>query len=126
MKKFSLIKEQNEILDSLTNKHIKLKELLLENIEFDDVNDLLTQLDMGIESLKNDGKNIIMNLQTFDDKIKFLTENNDSISNVLNETQWFSTPSNRLNISNIQQYLDKAIDTMTLNVLELIKSEITK
>lgn len=126
MKNFSLIKEQNEILDSLTNKHIKLKELLLENIEFDDVNNLLTQLDMGIESLKNDGKNIIMNLQTFDDKIKFLTENNELISNVLNETQWFSTPSNRLNISNIQQYLDKAINTMTLNVLELIKSEITQ
>jgi hypothetical protein len=124
MKKFSLIKEQNDVTNNLSNKHIKLKELLLENITYDNREDLLSQLDMGIESLKNDGKNIIMNLQSLDEKITFIIENNELISNVLNETQWFDVPSSRLNITNLEQYLTKSIDTMSLQLLELIKTEI--
>ena len=125
MKSFKLIKENNEIRNKLSNKHIKMKNIILDNLKFENLSDLIQTLDISIESLKADGKNTLQNLQSFDEKVEFMLENNDIINDVLNETNLFNTPLNRLNINNIEVFISKAIDLAILKVMELIKTELT-
>lgn len=125
MKSFKLIKENNEIRTKLSNKHIKMKNIILDNLKFENISDLLQTLDISIKSLKGDGKNTLQNLQSFDDRMQFMLENHDIINDVLNETDLFNTPLNRLNINNIEIFISKAIDLAILKVMELIKTELT-
>jgi ArsR family metal-binding transcriptional regulator len=125
MKSFKLIKENNEIRNKLSNKHIKMKNIILDNLTYENISDLIQTLDISIKSLKTDGKNTLQNLQSFDEKVQFMLENNDIINDVLNETDLFNTPLNRLNINNIEVFISKAIDLAILKVMELIKTELT-
>lgn len=124
MKHFTHIKENNEIINTLSNRHIKFKEYILGNLEFDNKEDLINILTINKESLSIDGKNTIKSLQTIEDKMTFSINNNEILSSVLNDTDWFFTQPNQLGIDNVSVWLSKAVDTALLNVINIMLSEL--
>lgn len=116
MKTLSMLKEDNEIVNKLSNKDIKLKKIILENLEFNNLEDLKNIIQINIESLRENGKITLTNLQEYDDKINFTIENSDIISSVLEDTDFFNTTPAELEINNLKLLISKALDTALLNV----------
>jgi len=124
MKTLSLLKENNEIINKLSNKDIKFKKIILENLNYDNLENLKEIIKINIESLKNSGKITLTNLQNYEDKIMFVTTNSEIISAVLEDTDWFNTTPAELDINNIKLWLSKALDTALLNVFNEILLEL--
>lgn len=124
MKSLSLLKENNEIINKLSNRDIKLKKIILENIEYSNLEELKEIIKINIKSLKESGKITLNNLQNYDDKIAFVIENSDIVSSVLEDTDWFNTTPAELDINNITLWLSKALDTALLNVFNEILMEL--
>lgn len=124
MKHFTHIKENNEIINTLSNRHIKFKEYILDNLDYDNKEDLINILTINKESLSIDGKNTIKSLQTIEDKMTFSINNHEILSSVLNDTDWFFTQPNQLGIDNVSVWLSKAVDTALLNVINIMLSEL--
>lgn len=124
MKKFSLIKENNEMLNLFSNKNKKFKEYILDNLEFENKDELKNSIELNIESLKVDGKTTLLSIQEFDDKIDFILQNDNMINSVLLATDWFNTSPAELDINNIKTWLNKGCDTALLNVFNEMLLEI--
>lgn len=124
MKKFSLIKENNEMLNLFSNKNKKFKEYILDNLEFENKDELKNSIELNIESLKVDGKTTLLSIQEFDDKIDFILQNDNMINSVLLTTDWFNTSPAELDINNIKTWLNKGCDTALLNVFNEMLLEI--
>ena len=116
MKMFSLIRENNEMLNLFSNSNKKFKEYILDNLEFENKEDLIQIVELNIESLKVGGKTTISSIQEFNNKIDFILQNDNMINSVLETTDWFNTSPAELDINNIKTWLNKACDTALLNV----------
>lgn len=114
MNSFKLLVEKNDIQNLISNKYKGLKLYLLQNIDYNNKEELINALQIGIDSLENSGKNVVLSLQTVQEKITFITERHELIDSVLKDTDWYYTSPNQLDINNLMTWLDKAIDTATL------------
>lgn len=116
MKKFSMIKENNEVIDLFSNKNKKFKELIINDIDFNNKSELMETIQLNIDSLKQSGKTTLKSLQDYDDKIEFTIENYSIINAVLENTDWFNTAPIQLDITDIKLWLSKACDTSLLHI----------
>lgn len=126
MKSLSMFRESAELESEFSNKNIKFKKIILENLEYSNKEELVDILQLNIESLKNSGKTTLSNIQEFDDKIKFIIEFDGMINSVLQKTDWFNTSPIELNIDNIKKWLSKGCDTALLNIFNEMLLEINK
>lgn len=126
MKSLSMFRESAELESEFSNKNIKFKKIILENLEYSNKEELVDILQLNIESLKNSGKTTLSNIQEFDDKIKFIIEFDGMINSVLQKTDWFNTSPIELNIDNIKKWLSKCCDTALLNIFQEMLLEINK
>lgn len=124
MKTFKMILEQNEIKEQLSNKYKAFKEYILDNLDFTNKEQLIELLTISIDTLENSGKNTVMSLQTTNDKLNFISENHQLIDSVLNDTDWYFTSPNQLNIKDILMWNNKAVDVATLNCLKSILDDL--
>lgn len=116
MKKFSMIKENNEVIDLFSNKNKKFKELIINDIDYNNKSELIETIQLNIDSLKQSGKTTLKSLQDYDDKINFTIENYSIINAVLENTDWFNTTPIQLDITDIKLWLSKACDTSLLHI----------
>lgn len=124
MKTFKMILEQNEIKEQLSNKYKAFKEYILDNLDFTNKEQLIELLTISIDTLENSGKNTVLSLQTTNDKLNFISENHQLIDSVLNDTDWYFTSPNQLNIKDILMWNNKAVDVATLNCLKSILDDL--
>lgn len=116
MKKFSMIKENNEVIDLFSNKNKKFKELIINDIDYNNKSELIETIQLNIDSLKQSGKTTLKSLQDYDDKIEFTIENYSIINAVLENTDWFNTAPIQMDITDIKLWLSKACDTSLLHI----------
>ena len=124
MKNFKIIREQNEILGRLSNKHKHLKELLINDLDPQSVDDLKNTLEMNREALENKGKTTFPSFQTLEDKVKFWQDHNDLIDSVLEDTDWFTQTPAQNNIHTTVTWITTALDRAVLEVVKTILNEI--
>lgn len=124
MKNFTLLREQNEVLNKLSNKYKKLKEIVLSNIEFTSVDDLKSLLQMNIDSLNSKGSITIPGLQTQKELMAFFDANSDLIDDVLADTDWFTKTPSQLDIHSVMVWITSAIEKALYQVIQTIINEL--
>lgn len=124
MKDFKLIREQNEILNKLSNTDKHLKELLINDIDSQSIDELKEILNINKKALESNGKVTFKSLQTMDDKMKFFIDNNALIDSALKDTDWFSTTPAQSNITSSKLWLTTTVDKAVLEVIKTILNEI--
>lgn len=111
-----MIKENNEVIDLFSNKNKKFKELIINDLDYNNKSELMETIQLNIDSLKQSGKTTLKSLQDYDDKIEFTIENYSIINAVLENTDWFNTAPIQLDITDIKLWLSKACDTSLLHI----------
>ncbi len=124
MKKFSLLLEQNELINSFSNEYKGLKTIIYDLIKPENKQQLINDLTTNTKSFEAGGKNTL--LLDIESKMDFLLKNDALIDSVLEKTEWFARTPIQLGFKSLTLYLDKGIDVALNHVMKAMLNDLNK
>jgi hypothetical protein len=119
-----MVAEKNDILGRLSAKHKEIKDLLLSQIEWNTLPELLEQLRLLQKGFNDEIAISLGTLQTSEQLMSFWNSHHNLVDIVLKDTDWFSTTPAQMGIKSIHIYVIKGTKRALKETCDLILKEL--